>query len=109
MGNIGSELDVSDSLPALGADPDTAVVTGFSAGSFMAHNLHIVYSDTFKGAGLVAGGSYHAESYYPYGGLYTFDYNPYDWDPEYLAEKGTEDAVRNSEDNLIDPVSNLKN
>jgi hypothetical protein len=35
----------------------------------MAHNLHVVYSDTFKGAGLVAGGSYHAESYVPLAGI----------------------------------------
>ena len=107
MGNIGSELDVNDRLPALGADPNTAVVTGFSAGAYMAHNLHIIYSETFKGAGLISGGSYHAESYYPLGGLYVLG-KPYERDPEYLAEKGIEHAISNAQQNLIDPLSNLK-
>jgi predicted esterase len=84
MGNTSSEVS-PDSLPALGASPDSTIVAGFSAGSFMAHNLHVVYSDTFKGAGLVAGGSYHAESYYPLAGIYTSIFNPYDRDPQYLA------------------------
>jgi len=75
----------------------------------MAHNLHIVYSDTFKGAGLVAGGSYHAESYYPFAGVGTSVFNPYDRDAEWLAKKGSEDAKENAEDELIDSVSNLNN
>ena len=109
MGNIGLELDVNDKLPGMGANPNNAIVAGFSSGAFMAHNLHMVYSDTFKGAGLVSGGSYHAESYYPLAGLYTGDCNPYVRDPDYLAEKGTQDAIDNSNSNLIDNVSNLKN
>lgn len=37
MGNGESNLQVLDSLPGMGVDPDTIVVTGFSAGAIMAH------------------------------------------------------------------------
>ena len=80
MGNTNSET-TPDSLPALGANPDSTIVAGFSAGSYMAHNLHVVYSDTFKGAGLVAGGSYHAESYYPLAGVGLSWFDGYERDP----------------------------
>lgn len=51
-------MGASNSLPSLSVDPDTSIIVGFSSGSFMASNLHIVFSETFKGAGLVAGGPY---------------------------------------------------
>ena len=57
----------------------------------MASNLHVIYSDTFKGAGLVAGGPYMANEHYPLSGLYVpvFDSNP---DAELLFSKVIEDA-----------------
>lgn len=62
-------MGTSQSLPALGADPASTTVSGFSCGSFMASNLNVVYSETFKGAGLVAGGPYMSDKYYPFSGL----------------------------------------
>lgn len=47
-------------LPALGANPAEVSVSGLSAGGFMAVQLHVAYSATFKrGAGIVAGGPYY--------------------------------------------------
>jgi hypothetical protein len=46
------------SLPPLGGDMDTVTFSGFSSGSYMAHQMHIVYSDMIKGVGLHAGGPY---------------------------------------------------
>ena len=40
------------------ADKARVSVSGISAGAFMAHQLHIAYSDVFMGAGLIAGGPY---------------------------------------------------
>ena len=51
------------SLPPLGGDMDTVTFAGFSSGSYMAHQMHIVYSDMIKGVGLHAGG--------PFGQLFT--------------------------------------
>jgi poly(3-hydroxybutyrate) depolymerase len=47
-------------LPSLGANPAEVSVSGLSAGGFMAVQLHVAYSSTFKrGAGVVAGGPYY--------------------------------------------------
>lgn len=47
-------------LPALGANPAEVSVSGLSAGGFMAVQLHVAYSATFKrGAGVVAGGPFY--------------------------------------------------
>lgn len=47
-------------LPALQVAPDQVTVSGLSSGGFMAVQLHVAYSATFKkGAGVVAGGPYY--------------------------------------------------
>jgi poly(3-hydroxybutyrate) depolymerase len=47
-------------LPALKTDPNEVSVSGLSAGAFMAVQLHVAYSATFKkGAGVVAGGPFY--------------------------------------------------
>ena len=47
-------------LPALKVDQDEVTVSGLSSGGFMAVQLHVAYSATFKkGAGVVAGGPYN--------------------------------------------------
>ena len=46
------------SLPSMGADTDTITVSGFSSGAGMASAMHVIYSDTFKGVGVLAGSSY---------------------------------------------------
>ena len=52
-----------DKLPALCANPATVTVSGFSAGAFMASQMHFIFSDMIKGAGLISGGpfSYFSE------------------------------------------------
>ena len=75
----------------------------------MATNLNVVYSDTFKGAGMVSGGPYMAEKYYPFAGLDTRYLSGYTRDASYLATHVTEDAKQNAAAGLIDPVTNLKN
>jgi hypothetical protein len=47
------------SLESYKIDPDRITVSGISAGGFLAHQLHIAYSDIFKGAGLIGCGPYY--------------------------------------------------
>ena len=47
-------------LPALNIDPTQTTVSGLSSGGFMAVQLHVAFSATFKkGAGVVAGGPFY--------------------------------------------------
>lgn len=47
-------------LPALNIDKSQTTVSGLSSGGFMAVQLHVAYSATFKkGAGIVAGGPFY--------------------------------------------------
>lgn len=47
-------------LPALKTDPNEISVSGLSSGGFMAVQLHVAFSATFKrGAGIVAGGPFY--------------------------------------------------
>jgi hypothetical protein len=48
----------ADPLPALNIDPAQITVSGLSAGGFMAHQLGVAHSATFKGVGVFAGGPY---------------------------------------------------
>lgn len=45
-------------LPALNADLSQVTVSGLSSGAFMAHQIHVAYSDRIKGAGMMAGGPF---------------------------------------------------
>ena len=74
----------------------------------MATNLNVVYSDTFKGAGLISGGPYMAEKHYPFGGL-TTPLNEYTRDAPTLSQSVIADAKVNDQEGLIDPLINLKN
>ena len=47
-------------LPQLNIDKTQTTVSGISSGGYMAAQLHVAYSATFKkGAGIVAGGPYY--------------------------------------------------
>lgn len=47
-------------LPSYNVGPDQTSVSGLSSGGFMAVQLHVAFSSTFKaGAGIVAGGPYY--------------------------------------------------
>lgn len=45
-------------LPTVLLDRERISVSGLSAGAFMAHQLHVAFSDLFCGAGLLAGGPF---------------------------------------------------
>ena len=45
-------------LPKLAIDSQRVAVLGMSSGAYMAHQLHLAYSDRLVGAGLFAGGPY---------------------------------------------------
>ena len=45
-------------LPAMGANPDTITISGFSSGSYMTNQMQVIHSSTFKGAGMFEGGPY---------------------------------------------------
>lgn len=47
-----------DKLPRLNINPQTITLSGFSAGGFLASQLHFIYSSRFKGLGLVSGGPF---------------------------------------------------
>ena len=61
-------LDPSLKLPPLGIDGDSITISGFSGGSFASTNMHVIYSETFKGVGLLSGGPF---------GIYQSDQNVY--------------------------------
>ena len=55
---VGASAAVN--LPALNIDKTQTTVSGLSSGGFMAVQLHVAYSATFKkGAGIVAGGPFY--------------------------------------------------
>lgn len=55
---MGPFLGKDLAMPAMGGDIDSITVSGISGGSFAATQLHTIYSDTIKGAGLIIGGPY---------------------------------------------------
>ena len=57
----------------LAIDPGQISVSGLSSGGWMANQLHIAYSETFMGAGVIAGGPYHCAG----GPSWACDYTPY--------------------------------
>lgn len=46
-------------LPKLALDATRTTVSGLSSGAYMAHQVHIAFSDHIAGAALIAGGPYH--------------------------------------------------
>ena len=51
-------IDTDYALPSLGADSSSVTVSGFSSGSSMAGIMHVIYSETIKGSGNLAGTPY---------------------------------------------------
>ncbi|MFG3243780.1 hypothetical protein [Streptomyces sp. NPDC048157] len=78
-------------------------VTGISSGGFMASQLQVAYSGTFKGAGIVAAGPYYCGKGGIVVGLIACGTGLISTDPE-----GIEQIVRRwSAEGRIDPASNL--
>ncbi|KAL1960134.1 hypothetical protein VTO42DRAFT_306 [Malbranchea cinnamomea] len=97
-------LATSTSAAALGAynvDPNSVSVSGLSSGGFMAAQLGVAYSDTFKtGFGVFAGGPYDCAraQYYT---MCMYNASPSITLPVYNMNSWS--------GNKIDPVSNLRN
>ena len=51
-------------LGALGANPNTVTVSGYSLGGYMAQDLAIIYSEKIKGVGTVGAGPYNNELWF---------------------------------------------
>lgn len=59
LASCGRDADVeSVAMPAFNIDSTRITVSGISAGSYMAGQLHVAHSSIFRGAGLLAGGPY---------------------------------------------------
>ena len=86
-------------LPSLGANPHTVTISGFSGGAFMATHMHVIYSKTIKGAGIIAGG--------PFGVPTTLPVDPSILSPV-LLEQSSNMAQKLEEEGKIDALSNLK-
>jgi poly(3-hydroxybutyrate) depolymerase len=57
--SVGAGAEPAVALPALGLDAGSVTVSGLSSGGYMAVQLHVAYSATFRGAGVVAAGPYY--------------------------------------------------
>lgn len=64
MGNIFVNFFANKSLLPMGGRTDTITLSGLSSGSMQGINLHVIYSDIFKGAGLMIGSSYWTADYW---------------------------------------------
>lgn len=87
-------------LPPLGADPKSVTVSGMGCGSFFAHMMHVIHSDSIHGAGLLAGG--------PYAMMLNPEIYTEGISEKSIAEFSIFDAKVNSELGYIDKVSNLE-
>jgi poly(3-hydroxybutyrate) depolymerase len=63
-------MGTTNSLPSFGGDSGYTTVSGWSGGSHMATNLHVIYSETIKGIGIVNGGPYAIGEYKDIAGIF---------------------------------------
>lgn len=54
-----ASLQAADDLPRLKLGATHTTVSGLSSGAYMAHQVHLAFSDQVAGAALIAGGPYH--------------------------------------------------
>lgn len=97
MGNIFA----SKSLPPLGGRADTITISGMSSGSMMTMNLDVIYSETFKGAGMMMGSSYWTPEFATDGKEF------YAGERDVQTQASIAKAEENAQKGLIDPLSNL--
>lgn len=90
---------MANKLPGFGADPNTITISGFSGGAFAADQLKVIYSETFKGAGLLAGGPYYNMNFY---GL-----DDELGSADVMATQSIESAEKVEAEGGIDPLSTL--
>lgn len=58
LATLPSTSRAADPLSTLELDPSGTTVSGLSSGAYMAVQLHVAYSESIAGAGIVAGGPY---------------------------------------------------
>lgn len=97
-----SELGIT--LPSFEVDPSRISVSGLSAGAFMAHQLHVAFSDLFCGAGLIAGGAYQVSRGSMLGAVTHGMQGHFSLSPVLLADAAKRLALRGD----IAPVENLR-
>lgn len=105
---LAGSADAAITLPAYNVDPSQTSVSGLSSGGFMAAQLHVAYSATFKaGAGIVAGGPFYCAQ----GSLMTATGPCMNASSTSKPATSTLISTTNSwaNQNLIDPTSNLTN
>lgn len=91
-------------LPALNIEPGTASVSGLSSGGYMAVQLHVAYSATFKqGVGVVAAGPYDCAE----GSMANVAGRCMAHSGPIPVEALVAETRRRAEVGLIDPVANL--
>lgn len=56
---VTSPVNAAQPLPRLKIDKQQITVSGLSSGGYMAVQLHVAYSNTFRGAGVVAAGPFY--------------------------------------------------
>jgi poly(3-hydroxybutyrate) depolymerase len=59
LGIVAGASATAAPLPTLDLDASRTTVSGLSSGAYMAHQVHVAYSDHVAGAALIAGGPYH--------------------------------------------------
>jgi len=91
-------------LPKLKIDQSQITLSGLSSGGYMAVQLHVAYSNTFKGVGVIAGGPYYCAENSIFKALGQCMSKPSEIDVSKLI------ALTNkwSNDKEIDPIINLK-
>lgn len=92
-------------LGSYGADADQVSVSGFSSGGYMAVQVHVAYSETIMGVGVVGGGPYYCAQANVVTAMTACMQSPSLINVE-LLQQITRDAQL---DNTIDPVSNMEN
>ena len=104
LAGVGANAAVN--LPALNIDATQTTVSGLSAGGYMAVQLHVAYSATFKkGAGVVAGGPFYCAQ----GSVVTAT-GACMASPASISVPTLVTNTNNwASQSLIDPVSNLQN
>ncbi len=101
----GSESNKSThTLSEIHAAPDMTTVSGVSAGAYMATQLQIAYSKTFKGLGSVAGGPWNCSNGLWWNATSRCMETPASIDVATLLD----DLKRAAKANEVDPLSNLR-
>ena len=99
---MGPFLGKDLALPAMGGEPDSITISGFSGGSYTASQLHVIYSDLIKGSGLICGGPYGDDNKFSLTrGFYS--------DSDNTASIGTEKANHYLTEGKLDDLKNLEN